>query len=113
MISKVTGAVLAGAFCFTAAPAFSQSAKTPTSGTGFLAACAAPGAGAGNFCEGYVQAVFDSGHRPGASLCVPAATTRAEMVRAVVQTLKARPELHPHNAGAIVFAIMSELYPCS
>ena len=113
MTLKMISIVLSGAFLIGAAPTPAQASKRPTTGTELLSACAEPDTGAADFCQGYVQAVFDSGHREGASLCISSATTRAEMVSAVVKTLKARPELQPHNAGAIVFAIMSELYPCS
>lgn len=109
---KTLSIAVAAAFIFSAAPALSQGSKGATTGTEFLAVCAQPDEAAAAFCEGYVQAVFDSGHREGASLCVPAATKRAKMVSAVVEVLRARPELQPHNAGVIVFAIMSELYPC-
>ena len=75
--------------------------------------CTQPDAGTTKFCEGFVQAVFDTGYRPGESLCIPAGTSREELLRTVVQALKKKPEFKPHNAGVILFAVMDELYPCS
>ncbi len=113
MTNKHLYVVLAGIFLFSAAPAFSKDFKTATTGAEFLSVCTRPDVDATNFCEGFVQAVFDTGYRPGASLCIPADTTRKKLLRTVVQDLKTKPEFIPHNAGVIIFAIMDELYPCS
>ena len=112
MIRTVLAALVAASL-LTPSSAFSQNSKITLSAGDFLAACTKADMAWINFCNGYIQAMVDSTHKPGKSLCITAGTTRARMVGAVVQVLRLRPQLKPHNAATVVYAVMSKLYPCA
>jgi hypothetical protein len=80
----------------------------------FLAVCSAPDESWVSFCNGYVQAVFDSAWRPGSSndICPPAGTSRTQLVQQSVAYLSVLPNLDTANAAQIIHAIFREVYPC-
>ncbi len=79
----------------------------------FLEACSTTETAWIGFCNGYVQGVYDSLSESDEGLCVPAGTTRAEIVGVVVQHLANTSDLQTLRAAAIVHATLSKSYPCS
>jgi len=80
------------------------------SGDDFLSACSRPDPDWINFCHGYVQAAFDSA--PNGEICPSSSTTRASLVGAVVQHLRAREEQRTLNAASVVRLVLRDAYPC-
>ena len=78
----------------------------------FLEACTRPDSAWINFCNGYVQAVFDGASESANAICAPAGLTRAKIVGAVVDRLTAAPELQEFNAALVVHAFLIKAYPC-
>ena len=66
-----------------------------------------------NFCNGYVQAVIDSMHRPGDGLCIPTGTSRATLVGLVMSRLTNTSELQQLNGAAATYYALLQMFPCS
>ena len=92
---------------FVSLPAFAGS-KTTLSGADFLSACTRADLEWISFCNGYVQAIVDTDE----SLCIPAGTTRAGIVDAVVSVFIAKPALQHSNAATAVHAILTNIFRC-
>lgn len=105
------------AFCLALACATSPASAQNLSVEGLMTACVTEEAAWQGFCDGYMQAAFDSwdfafGNLP---LCLPDGTTRAdlsmEFLRRAVELEGALP-LDEMDAMSFLAAIWSGRYPC-
>ena len=62
-----------------------------------------------SFCHGYVQGIYDG---MVLGVCMPAGTTRATIVGAVVNQLTAMPDLKSVTAASAVYAVLPKTFPC-
>jgi hypothetical protein len=71
------------------------------------------------FCYGFVQAVVSTqsafavvATTRNTLICAPEQSTIHTTIDALVAHLKAHPELHSENAGAVALNSLVEIYPC-
>ncbi len=96
-----------------AAPSLAaQNSGMMLTGAEFLKACTKPDMEWISFCNGYVQAAFDSVRGPSKGICAPSTLTRTDIVVAVVKTLTAKPALQKQNAALVVYAVLVGAFPC-
>ena len=96
-----------------AAPSLAaQNSGMMLTGAEFLKACTKPDMEWISFCNGYVQAAFDSVRGPSKGICAPSTLTRTHIVVAVVKALTAKPALQKQNAALVVYAVLVGAFPC-
>ena len=88
-------------------------AQITLTGKDVVSACLRPDPDWINFCNGYVQAVIDSMHRPGDGLCIPTGTSRATLVGLVMSRLTNTSELQQLNGAAATYYALLQMFPCS
>jgi hypothetical protein len=81
-------------------------------GSEVLRACGLPDESWVNFCNGYVQAIFDSYHRASEFICTPDGTTRAALAQAVYLGLLRSPEMLDLPGAQAAAQVMAAAYPC-
>ena len=95
-----------------ATPSQAAQSSRQLNGADFLATCSKGDAESVAFCNGYVQAVFDGIHNPGAFICVPPGTARTKLIGEVVRTLRESSGLRDLNAASLVYAVLLKTFPC-
>jgi len=94
-----------------------SSAQT-TSASGLLTACGTPEEAWISFCNGYVQAIFDTANLEHTTICAPPGTTRAEMAGHVYSGLNALGAIDDGrvladlSGAAASIMILHSRYPC-
>lgn len=61
------------------------------------------------FCNGYIQAAFDSNS---GRICAPRGVTRNQLYDVIIPTLQRTPGLQQFDAVSAVGAILGKAYPC-
>lgn len=83
-----------------------------------VAACGTPDEAWISFCNGYVQAVYDTAILSGVSICPPSGITRATMAEVVFRSLHTLQESAGRDAmtgvpgAAAVTVTLEQHYPC-
>ena len=107
-------ACMCATFSIAALPSITAAAidsKAQMNGAGFSDACTRPSESWVSFCNGYIQAVVDS-ISPSDEVCVPAATTRTDLVTIAEKEITASARLKGMNAYAAVLSVLRSQYPC-
>ena len=92
-------------------PAFSIDSKMQMDGKGLSNACTRADESWVSFCNGYIQAVFDS-IREDDRVCPPKGTTRTDVVTIVEKEITASSQLRTMNAHDAVRTVLRRFYPC-
>lgn len=116
MTSKSLTAFASGiiALAVVPSPAASQNMDVP----GVIVACGTPEEAWISFCNGYVQAVYDTAALSGVSICPPSGTTRAAMADTVFRFLNVMQDQAGADAlagvpgAAAVTLALERHYPC-
>lgn len=110
VLSAIAVAILA-ATVLTPAKSFATTSNAQLTGSELVTACRKADMAWVNFCNGYLQAVVDS-IRKGDKICVPAITTRAELVTVAVRGIAPSTRLRAMNAYDAVVSVLQRRYPC-
>jgi hypothetical protein len=106
-MAAVSRAVLTAAVlsCFVVAEgAVAQSSEMTLNGAQFLEACTKADHEWIGFCNGYIQAAFDT--TSGKGICVPQGVTRNQLFDIIIPKLKTAPDLLELNATTVIDAIL-------
>lgn len=92
-------------------PAFSLDSEMQMNGDGFSNACTRADEAWISFCNGYIQAIVD-GIRETDGVCLPAGTTRTDLVTIAEKEITASSQLRQMNAHDAVRTVLRRFYPC-
>jgi hypothetical protein len=92
------------------ARAAAQSSDLMLSGNALLAACTRTDHEWIGFCNGYLQAAFDT--TGGQGVCAPDGVTRNDLFDAVIPRLQSSSDLQSLNAVVAVATILRDVYRC-
>jgi hypothetical protein len=107
-------ACMCATFALAALPSTAAAAidsKAQMNGAGFSDACTRPSESWVSFCNGYLQAVVDS-ISSSDEICIPAGTTRTDLVTIAEKEITASARLKGMNAHAAVLSVLRRQYPC-
>jgi len=96
---------------FFPASAFSVDSEMQMTGDQFSSACTRAEEAWVSFCNGYLQAVIDS-IRESDAVCLPAGTTRTDLVTVAERDITASSHLRQMNAHDAVLTVLRRVYPC-
>lgn len=99
------------AFVAMANPAPAVQTSMQLTGASFVEACTRADENWVSFCNGYIQAAVDSLKVPG-TVCLPAGTSRTELVTLVESVISGTPELQRMNAFHAVQIVLDSYYRC-
>src|SRR6056297_3542749 len=91
--------------------AFSVDSEMQMTGGQFSSACTRAEEAWVSFCNGYLQAVIDS-IRESDAVCLPAGTTRTDLVTVAERDITASSKLRQMNAHVAVLTVLRRVYPC-
>lgn len=119
MRAIMVAGLVAAAIGVTAHSAAQELPHGVTRGVDLLAHCLDPDPNWISFCNGYVQAVYDTAFHSRFKACIPEGTTREDVVNLVVENLFALYRVEGRvsmmmtgSAGAVVQAILHKNFPC-
>jgi molecular chaperone DnaK (HSP70) len=92
-------------------PTFAIDSNIQMTGNAFSDACTRANESWVSFCNGYVQAAIDS-LRDGDGVCIPAGTTRTQIVTLTERTITASEQLKSMNALEAVRLTIRYAFPC-
>lgn len=91
--------------------AFSVDSEMQMTGDLFSSACTRAEEAWISFCNGYIQAVIDN-IRESDAVCLPAGTTRTDLVTVAERDITASSQLRQMNAHDAVLTVLRRVYPC-
>ena len=90
---------------------FSVDSEMQMKGDDFSSACTRAEEAWVSFCNGYIQAVIDR-IRESDAVCLPAGTTRTDLVIVAERDITASSKLRQMNAHDAVRTVLRRVYPC-
>jgi hypothetical protein len=94
----------------------SASVRADTPGNELLDYCTSQDASERGYCYGYVNAIAEAERRPagfnGWYNCLPAESTRKQLVDVVKRWLDQHPEQRHYSAAGLIAQALSEAFPC-